>query len=128
MTYLLLVLLSVACVELFFLLQLPDKVAAMARVARDSVGALVSTSLSDEQKEIAVRKGSLDLFKATFAFSARFLLICTVAYLAYLLAAELLPDIGDEILRTIVSPMGLVTLTAAAACYVWMRNVVRQQL
>ena len=128
MSYFLLGLLSVVCVELFFILRLPEKIAAMARVSRDSIGVLVSSELSDTQKEIAARKGSLDLLKATFVFSARFSLICVVVYLAYLLAAELLPDQRVELLRILASPIGLVTLTVATACYVWVRNAVRQKL
>ena len=128
MSYFLLGLLSVVCVELFFILRLPEKIAAMARVSRDSIGVLVSSELSDTQKEIAARKGSLDLLKATFVFSARFSLICVVVYLAYLLAAELLPDQRGELLRILASPIGLVTLTVATACYVWVRNAVRQKL
>mgnify|MGYP001382637183 FL=1 len=128
MSYFLLGLLSVVCVELFFILRLPEKIAAMARVSRDSIGVLVSSELSDTQKEIAARKGSLDLLKATFVFSARFSLICVVVYLAYLLAAELLPDQRVELLRILASPIGLVTLTVATACYVWVRNAVLQKL
>jgi preprotein translocase subunit SecG len=128
MTWLLLGLLSVICVEMFFLLQLPERIAMMARVGRDSLGLLVSSKLDDEQKEIAVRKASLDLLKATFVFSARFLLICVVAYFAYLLMAELFPDRQDEMLRILVSPSGLIALTAATACYLWVRNAVRQKL
>ena len=128
MSYFLLGLLSVVCVELFFILRLPEKIAAMARVSRDSIGVLVSSELSDTQKEIAARKGSLDLLKATFVFSARSSLICVVVYLAYLLAAELLPDQRVELLRILASPIGLVTLTVATACYVWVRNAVRQKL
>jgi cytochrome c biogenesis protein CcdA len=128
MSYFLLGLLSVVCVELFFILRLPEKIVAMARVSRDSIGVLVSSELSDTQKEIAARKGSLDLLKATFVFSARFSLICIVVYLAYLLAAELLPDQRVELLRILASPIGLVTLTVATACYVWVRNAVRQKL
>ena len=128
MTYLLLGLLSVLFVEMIFFLHLPEKLATMARVSRDSVGVLVSSRLNDEQKEIAARKGSLDLLKATFVFSTRILLICIIVYLAYLLLAELFPDRQDEMLGILVSPIGLLTLTAATACYIWVRNAVRQKL
>lgn len=128
MTWLLLGLLGVVGVEMFFLLRLTEKIVIMARVSRDSVGVLVSSSLSDEQKEIALRKASLDLLKATFVFSARFLLICIVVYFAYLLVAELFPDRRDEMLRILISPTGLIALTAATACYLWVRNAVRQKL
>jgi cytochrome c biogenesis protein CcdA len=128
MTYVVLGLLSVVCVELFFRLKLPETIAVMARVARGAVGVLVSSELSDAEKEVAARKGSLDLLKATFAFTTRFLLICVVVYVADLLIARFLPERRDEIVRFLFSPIGIVALTIAMVGYVWMRNAVRQKL
>ena len=128
MTYFLLGLLSVVGIEVFLVLRLPEKIAAMAIVSRDSMRVLASSSLSDAEKEVAARRGSLALLKATTAFSARFLLVCAAAYCAYLLMAVLLPGQGDEMLRVIASVSGLVAMTLMAAFYVWMRNVLRKKL
>lgn len=128
MTYVVLGLLSIVCVELFFRLKLPEKIAVMARVARGAVAVLASSELSDAEKEVAARKGSLDLLKATFVFTIRFLLICVVVYLADLLVARFLPDRRDEMVQFLVSPIGLIALTVAMVAYVWIRNAVRQKL
>jgi len=128
MTWLLLGLLGVVFIEMCFLLRLPEKIATMARVGRDSLGLLVSSKLDDGQKEIAVRKASLDLLKATLVFSTRFVLTCVVGYLAYRLAVELFPDRRGDMLRLLVSPAGVIAMIAASACYLWVRNAVRQKL
>jgi cytochrome c biogenesis protein CcdA len=120
--------LSVAGLELFLALKVPARIAEMARVARDSVRVLASASLSDAEKEIAARQGSLELMRATLAFLARFLLVCLVGYAGYLLVVRFLPQERDPIHRLLVSPMGLVALTIAVAGYLRLRHAVRQQL
>ena len=98
---------------------------AMGFVARSraAMRVVMSAELDDDEKEALVRRASLEMFKATFLFSLKFLLIVVVLYTMYWLIVTVFPELRDPILGSIVSPIVIIVLTLAAAAYVWARNV-----
>lgn len=128
MIHLLLLVLCVTSVELFVLLGLRHDIVAMISVSREAVGILTSSRLADLEKEVLLRRKSLELFRLTAVFSSKFLLICLFACLIYASVVGLSPEAGKTLLENLVSLDGLALLTAVMMCYVWARNAIRKRL
>jgi hypothetical protein len=128
MAHVILVLLCIAFVELFILLDLRRNFAAVAVHSREGISVLISSRLDDEEKEIIIRRKALDLFLATVLMVGKFLVIAVLAYSVYLLASPPLPESKEELAELLFSPWGLALLTGVTIGYVWVRNAVRKKL
>lgn len=128
MSYVFLFFACVVFIELFLFLDLRKQAGTMLNRCREAVRTLAASDLSDDEKEAYVRRTSLVMLKATGTFTLKFLLIAAVLYAGYLAALSAFPALEQALLPSLVSPAAIVTLTIAAACYVWARNAVVRQL
>ena len=114
----------VAFVELFVRLRLLADARAIMRVSRESLAVLTDRGLSDDDKEKLIRRRTVEMFKATFAFIAKFAGLCLMLYLLYLLVSGWSAPLGDELFAHFMSVPSLLALTLVTMGYVWVRNVV----
>ena len=128
MTYAALLLFGIAFLELFLLFGIVETARSILARSRESMGVLMDPEMDDEQKEVHMRRGSLALFKATGAFSLKFLAVFAILYAVFLALVIAIPSLEEPLLRSFVSPVTIVALTLAVMFYAWVRNVVRKQL
>jgi hypothetical protein len=122
MVYLLLFPLCLAFVEMFILLKVMDDTQSILVLSRQAVDVLVSKEMSDDEKEVFMRKRSLVLFKATFYFTLKFLAIFAVFFAVYFTVNRFFPPYGRVMAEGIYSVRVLAVLTAGTMVYVWIRN------
>lgn len=128
MIFLLLFFFCIAFVELFILLNLAGNVHSVVELSREAVGVLLSTHMDDDDKEVVMRRKSVELFKATFLFVAKLLSVFLILYAIYFVIEQISSETGQAILDGFQSLSILLILTVAAMGYVWLRNVFRQKL
>jgi len=124
MSYAFLLVSCVVFIELFIALDLRQQAADLIARSREAMSVVMSSTLDDEAKEAAVRRASVDIFKATFVFAFKFLIIVIVLYAIFWLLVTLIPDLKSPILESFVSPLVIIGLTVAAMSYAWVRNAV----
>ena len=123
MIYVFLLATCIVFIELFFVLDLRRETKDIVARSRAAVQIVMSAELDDDRKETLVRRASIEMFKVTFLFSLKFLLIALALYSMYWLVVMVFPELRDPILGSIVSPIVIIGLTLVAAAYVWARNV-----
>lgn len=124
MIYIYLATSCIAFIELFIWLDTKREAVSLLAQSRDAMSVVMSSDLGDEEKEVLVRRASVELFKCTFLFLGKFLAIVAVLYFIYLATVVAFPDLRIPIQESFVSPIVLVGLTLLATVYVWVRNVV----
>ena len=124
MIYFFLVILCVAFIELFILLDVTGKVKSVLNVSREAAAVLMSSDMSDDEKEAIIRRSSLDLFKATFSFTLKFAIIFLVLYGLYEAFVYVFPESGQALYESMFSWIVILALTAVGMGYVWVRNKV----
>ena len=122
MTYALLLILCVVFFELFKLLRIGKDAIALVVRSQEAVRVLQSPTLGDDEKESLTRRASLDIFKATFRFALKFLLIALALYLLFLLSVALFPELKEPMQAALFSPAVIVALTFATLLYAWVRR------
>jgi hypothetical protein len=122
MVYLLLFPLCLAFVEMFILLKVMEDTQSILVLSRQAVDVLVSKEMSDDKKEVFMRKRSLALFKATFCFTLKFLAIFAVLFAVYFAVNRFFPPYGRIMADGMYSVRVLAVLTAGTMVYVWIRN------
>lgn len=125
MIYVPLFLICVVLFELFALLKMGGDALAIIARSRDSMRVLASTELSDDEKEAYVRRGSLDIFKATMRFALKFAFIALILYLVFLAIVTLFPALRDGMVKAFYSPLVIVILTVGTMAYAWARKKMR---
>lgn len=128
MIYVPLVLFCVAFLELFIFFDIRKSAVEIITRSQESVRVLMSSEMGDDEKEAFMRRGSVELFKATGLFSFKFFLIFATLYLMYLLLITIFPSLGDTLINSFLSPSVIVILTIVTMCYAWARNAVLKQL
>lgn len=124
MIYVFLLASCIVFIELFIVLDLKQEATDMVARSHAAMRVMMSAEYDDDEKETLVRRASIDMFKATFLFALKFLLIVLVLYTMYWLTVTVFPGLRGPILGSIVSPIVVIGLTLAAAAYVWARNVI----
>jgi hypothetical protein len=123
--------LLLSCVVLFELCVLlrmgTDVMAIMAR-SQEAMRVLMSPELGDDEKEVFMRRGSADIFKATLRFAAKVLLIGLVLYGLFLLTVALFPDRKEALIESLYSPAVIAVLTVATMGYAWARKATPARL
>jgi len=128
MIYVLLMLFCVVFFELFVSLRIAtDAVAIMAR-SQEAMRVLTSAELSDDDKEVFVRRASGQIFIATLRFAAKFALIGLALYALFWCTVTVVPDFERPLLDDFVSPLVIVSLTAATMAYAWIRRTLVPRL
>ena len=124
MIYLPLFALSVVFFELFVRLRLAADASSIVGKSREAMGVLASANLGDDEKEILARRSSLQIFRSTALFTAKFALIGVVLYFLYVAFVAVFPARRQEFLAALMSPVALLILTAGVAGYAWLRTFV----
>jgi ABC-type antimicrobial peptide transport system permease subunit len=115
-------------IELFILLRVRQRVDTIFTVSRAATETMMSTELTDRQKETAVRRHSMALFRATLVFIAQFALIGAVIYLFYIGFVYLFPATEKTLAADLVSPLVITVMTLGAIAYVWVRKNISKRL
>lgn len=123
MIYVFLLASCIVFIELFIVLDLKKEAMDMVARSHAAMRVMMSAEYDDDEKETLVRRASINMLKATFFFSLKFLLVVMALYTMYWLTVTVFPELREPILRSIVSPIVIIGLTLAAAAYVWARNV-----
>jgi hypothetical protein len=124
MIYVSLLLFCVVFFELFLSLRIgADALAIMAR-SQESMRVLMSAELSDDDKEVFVRRASAQIFIATLRFAAKFALIGLALYALFWCTVTVFPNSERPLLKSLVSPLVIVALTIATMAYAWIRKAV----
>jgi hypothetical protein len=114
----------VALFELFALLKIGRDAKAIITRSQQALRVLRSSELADDDKEVLMRRGSADIFKATLRFALKFLVIGGVLYLLFLLTVTLFPALKQAMLESLYSPVVIAVLTVATLCYAWVRRAI----
>jgi hypothetical protein len=113
----------IALFELFALLQIGRDAMAIITRSQEAMRVLRS-ELGDDDKEVLMRRGSADIFKATLRFGLKFVAIGGVLYLLFMLTVTALPDLKQALLESLYSPVVIAVLTVATLCYAWVRRAI----
>lgn len=124
MIYIYLATSCIAFVELFIALNIQREAVSLLSQSRDAMKVVMSSDLHDDEKEVLVRRASIEMFKSTFLFLGKFLAIVAVLFGIYWATIAAFPDLRTPIHDSFVSPIVLVALTLLATVYVWARNVI----
>ena len=114
--------------ELFALLKIGRDAMAIIARSQEAMRALMSSELGDDDKEVLMRRGSADIFKATLRFALKFLAIGVVLYLLFLLTVTFFPDLKQAMLESLYSPVVIAVLTIGTLCYAWVRRAIVSRL
>jgi hypothetical protein len=114
--------------ELFGLLNIGRDAMAIITRSQEAMRVLMSAELADDDKEVLMRRGSADIFKATLRFALKFLAIGVVLYLLFLLTITLLPGLKQALLESLYSPVVIAVLTVGTMCYAWARRSIVSRL
>ena len=118
----------IALFELFALLKIGRDATAIITRSREGMRVLMSSELGDDDKEVLMRRGSADIFKATLRFALKFLAIGVALYLLFLLTVTLFPDLKQALLESLYSPVVIAVLTVGTMCYAWVRRTIVSHL
>jgi hypothetical protein len=114
--------------ELFVLLNVGRDAMAIITRSQEAMRALRSSELGDDDKEVLMRRGSADIFKATLRFALKFLSIGLILYLLFLLIVTLFPDLKRALIESLYSPIVIAVLTVGTMCYAWVRRALLSRL
>ena len=118
---------GIVFLELFLFLGLRREVLRIHDGSREAFRILASNA-SDDDKEAAMRRGSLRLFAATGLLLLKFLGIVAVLALLYWGVVALFPEREAALQASFVSPAGIAVLTITTLLYAWIRHVAVKRL
>ena len=128
MIYALLFLMCVVFVELVILMDMREHLKSTMILSKEALAILTSSVIEDDQKEIFMRRRSLEILKTTAIFTAKFFLIFLILYILYVLTVQFSPVSKKAFIDTMLSLRALFTMTVTALFYIWMRNAVCKRL
>jgi len=128
MLYAVLLLMCVAFVEVFRALRMQGHLTTTMRISRESLAAVQSKTMSDDEKEIATRRSSVALIQQTGLFVGKLLLTMLAPVALFFLAVHVLGVDEAELTAQLLSPLIWLAMTAAAALYVWIRHAIARRL
>lgn len=108
-------------VELFILLKIMKDVRSVLDLSKEASRVLMSKEMSDDEKEVFIRRSSLGLFKSSFILMFKFICIIFVLYALYFGINLYSTEIGYVVLKGFQSLKILAVLTAVTMLYVWIR-------
>ena len=89
---------------------------------------VITSDLSDDDKERLIKKSSLNIFSKTFWLVFSFFFIGLVLFGVYYLSILIFPLLEESIQSVFVSPLMLVLLTLFSILYINIRNVISEKL
>lgn len=127
MTYVLLLLFGVVFVELVIALEFRTQVVRIHSGALDAFRMLASDA-SDDEKEAAMRRESLGLFRATGIFLVKLLAVGAALALLYALVVLAWPAGEKDLVASFTSPTDIVIVSIVLVFYAWARHAVVKKL
>lgn len=124
MIYGALLVLSVLLFELFLALKIGDDARTILTRSREAMRVLSSAELADDQKESSMRRGSLAILIATLCLAGKLLLVGVVLLALYRFIAVIVPGRERALLESLLSAVGVVTMSATVVGYAWARKAV----
>ena len=128
MVYFLLIVISIVFVELFIALNILPDAQGVLKLSSESVNVMKSKEMSDDEKEVFMRKNSLTMLIATLKFAGKFISIFIVLYILLFVLDNLEPELATSVSESFYSVNIMITLTVVTLLYVWIRNVIRRKL
>lgn len=128
MTALGLLAMCVGFVEIFVRLRLGSQLGETLEHSREALAAVRDPDLTDLQKERIMRRRSAALLKVTGVFTVKFLLLALLMAALFFALSAILGLQRREFAAEMISLPVILAMTAAASCYVWIRNVVKKRL
>ena len=119
--------LSVVLFELFLLLKMGENAKAIMASSQQAMRVLASSELGDDEKEAFMRRGSLDVLKATLGLAAKLILAGAILFGLFELIVAILPELRQPLLESFVSPAPIAILTVALLAYAWVRTALRRR-
>ena len=119
-----LILSSLVFVEAFFLLRLDRQARAVVAISRDAFCVLADGRLGDDQKEACARRASRLILKVTSLIVLKLGGIAVAMYAIFVGVAWIHPASAASLFAALASPLVLVSVTAVACGYVWVRNAI----
>jgi hypothetical protein len=126
-TYVLLLLFGVVFVELVVALDFRTQVVRIHAGARDAFRMLASDA-SDDEKEAAMRRESLGLFRATGIFLVKLLAVGAALALLYALVVMAWPAGERDLVASFTSPVDIAVVSIVLVLYAWGRHAVAKKL
>jgi hypothetical protein len=120
--------LSVVLFELFRLLKMGENAKTIIASSQEAVRVLRSAELADEEKESFMRRGSIEIFKATLRLAAKLILTGGILFALFELIVAIFPGLEKPLLESFVSPSVIGILTAAVIGYAWARKAALRRL
>ena len=118
---------GIVFLELFLRLDVGREALRIHDGSREAFRMLASNA-SDDEKEAAMRRGSLQLFAATGLLLLKFVGILAVLALLYWGVVALFPEREAALQASFVSPAGIAVLTVTTLVYAWIRHVAVKRL
>ncbi|KAB7619690.1 hypothetical protein [Alkalilimnicola sp. S0819] len=128
MIYLVLGLMCVVFVELVIRMGLSGLARSIIGESREALAVIGSPTLSDDQKQVSVRRSALTLLAASLKMGAKLVLIALVLGAIGAGAARMLAVSEQQMFASMLSPVGLLALTVAGLLYLRIRHAVHQRL
>jgi hypothetical protein len=128
MVFGLLLFLSLVLFELFRLLRMGANAKTIIARSQEAMRVLRSPQLADDAKESFMRRGSIEILKATLQLAAKFVLTVGILFALFQLFVAIFPDLRQPLLESLVSPSVITILTAAVVGYAWARKAALRRL
>ena len=128
MIYIALFFLSVVFIELFILLGINDSVKSVLRISRDAYSVIMSVELDENEKEQSIRRASLDMFKITLVFLAKFIIVLPALYILYLVLSSLFSLSEERLIEVSFLPQTILALIFIGFLYIRLRSVIIRRL
>lgn len=119
---------SLVLFELFLLLKMGQNAKTIIASSQEAMRVLASRELADEEKESFMRRGSVQILKATLSLAAKFLLAGAILFALFELFVVLFPSLRQPLLESLLSPTVLAILTVAIVGYAWARKAALRRL
>ena len=114
--------LSLVLFELFRLLKMGENAKTIIAGSQQAMRVLASRDLADDEKESSMRRGSIEILKATLGLAAKFFLAGGILFALFQLIVAIFPRLRQPLLESLVSPSDIAILTAAIIGYAWARK------
>jgi len=123
MIYALLLLSCVIFFELFMFFDIPSNLKSSMSLSKKALAVVKSKSISDDEKELLMRRSSIAILKVTFIFAFKILLIFMVLSSIYFFSIHFLPVSKEMYLSSLYSPVIISVMTGFSIIYGWLRHV-----
>jgi hypothetical protein len=119
---------SVVLFELFLRLKMGENAKTILASSQEAMRVLAASDLADEEKELFMRRGSVEILKATLLLAAKLVLAGAILFALFELIVMMFPALRQPLLDSFVSPSVIAILTVAVIGYAWLRKAALRRL